>query len=138
MTILIDTGFYVALSNSRDNYHERAHELLESLQMSKWGSRLTTDYILDETITTVWSRTKRLDFVENSHKLFFGPLSLAHLIFQQEGLVSQAWEIFQKYTSTARPLSFTDCSLIALAFDRKVENILSFDSGFDGILNRIF
>ena len=137
--ILIDTSYFVALSNTRDKYHKRAIELFGDLLSGSWGLRITTDYVLDETLTNVWIRTNNKSKVENCHTYFYGKTAVTVVEQLPERLLQEAWSIFLKYAEyPKRQLSFTDCSLIAFSKDKGMDYILSFDSEFDGILNRIY
>lgn len=50
-------------------------------------------------------------------------------------IFSESWKIFVKYV--AKGLSFTDCTSITLIKSRGIENIMSFDRDFDGLVPRI-
>ena len=50
-------------------------------------------------------------------------------------LIKKTWEKFQKLIN--RGLSFTDCSLLAVAEYLECNDILSFAEEFDGLINRI-
>jgi len=47
----------------------------------------------------------------------------------------EGWRLFPNYAG--RGLSFTDCTSVALMRLRGIESLLSFDMGFDGIVQRI-
>ena len=137
MAILIDTGFFVALVNKDDNNHERADSLLEELLTGKWGARITTDYILDEAITVTWARTKKKALVTNVYDLFLGSEAICLLQPIPHELLSEIWEYFQQYSTIKRPLSFTDCSLLAYAKKKGIDHLMSFDEEFNGLISRI-
>lgn len=137
MSILMDTGFFVALANKDDNNHDRTNNLLEDLVTGKWGARITTDYILDEAITVTWARTKNKTLVKDVYDLFLGSEAICILQPMPHEILSETWAIFQQYCTPKRPLSFTDCSLLAYANKRGIDHLLSFDNEFDGIISRI-
>ena len=137
MVIFIDSGFFVSLLNEDDDNHKRANLLFDEIVSGKYGIRLTTDFILDESVTVTWVRTRRKKLVEEVYSLFMGKEALVLLHSFPHDLIIQAWEIFEKYSDKKRPLSYTDCTNIAFCKERNIKNILSFDSEFDGILTRI-
>lgn len=138
MVVLIDTGYFVALTNEDDENHERANELFDDLVGGAYGTRLTTDFILDEAVTVTWVRTKRKKLVEDVYSLFIGKEAMVVLHSFPHDLIEQAWEIFEKYSDKKRPLSYTDCTNIVFCQKKNIDYILSFDSEFDGILARIY
>lgn len=137
MSILIDTGFFVALVNKNDDNHNQADSLLEDLVKGKWGARITTDYILDEAITVTWARTKNKVLVNDVYDLFIGSEAICLLQSIPHELLSEVWKFFQQYSTLKRPLSFTDCSLLAYAKKKGIDHLLSFDKEFDGLISRI-
>ena len=132
--IFIDTGVFVAARNSRDANHARGSELLEEALKGEHGKVYTSDYIIDEAVTTALFRTNSFGIALNVgrlamdspriEKLYTGPVE-----FQS------SWELFQSLGK--KPLSFTDCVSLTHMEKRRVERIASFDSGFDGLATRI-
>lgn len=51
--IFIDTWAWLALSNKKDKYHEAAKEEYNDIIKNKL-TKLTSDYVLDETITALF------------------------------------------------------------------------------------
>lgn len=135
--IIIDTNFFVALINTRDNNHPRAIELLKEISNNIYGQRITIDYVLDEAITTTWVRTKKQNLVKNIYEMIYGNISIYDLKTVTENLITKAWDIHNQYFSEKKPLSFTDCMIIAFATEHAIKYVLSFNDEFDGILNRI-
>lgn len=52
-----------------------------------------------------------------------------------EDIFQAAWGKFRSLGN--RPLSFTDCTSLALMEKNGIESIASFDPGFDGLVKRI-
>lgn len=132
--IIVDTGVIAAFYNTKDEHHKRAIEILNNLRTGKYGTGIITDYILDETVTLLNMRTKRPEpalkagqlIIEEKLGKFF-PLTV--------DLVYKTWKIYQKYVK--KGLSFTDCSILAVAEIIECDEVLSFDREFDGIINRV-
>lgn len=137
LVILLDTCFFVALINKDDQNHNRADQLLEDILKGMYGTRITSDYVLDEAITVTWVRTKNKGLVKDVGELIMGPQAIVALQTNPPNYLADSWSIFQKYASIDRKLSFTDCSLINFARQNNIQQILSFDSEFDGLIARI-
>ncbi len=133
--ILVDTGVIAAFYNRRDEHHSRALELLNNLRQGKYGTGILTDYILDETVTLLYVRSKRADIALHAGNIIiteklgtFFPMTL--------DLIIKTWDTYQKLIE--KGLSFTDCSLLAVAEYLECNDILSFAKEFDGLIHRIF
>jgi len=137
--ILVDTNLFVALLNERDKNYSKAHKIFNQLTSGLYGTRFTISEVFSETITLLFRKTKRMDIVSLGWDLIYGSenIWLQTLDITME-IREQAWNIFQKYTTVRRPLSFVDCLLIAVAEQYEIKMIASFDSEFDGILDRIY
>ncbi len=57
------------------------------------------------------------------------------MLFVTESVFEETQEIFERYDDQS--LSFTDASTIALIERSDVDAVLSFDDGFDGIVERV-
>ena len=136
--IIIDTNFFVALFNKRDNNHARAKSILNELKTTIWGTRILTDYVVDETITMLWVQTHTKEIVQN----FYDKIVLNRKFARVEKITSEditkAWEIWKTYAEyPKRPLSFTDSSLLAIIERLQISNLVTFDSEFDGLVTTI-
>ena len=60
MAVLIDTCIFVALHNADDNHHRRSRELIKNALIGNFGRIYTSDYIVDEAITTAMVRQKNM------------------------------------------------------------------------------
>ena len=121
MSVLIDTGVFVALSNSRDVNHNRAKEMIEECVGGKFGRPYLSDYIFDETLTTAFVRTKNHKKSVELGEFIFG--SEIDLIRIDEQTFQKAWEIFKE-----SKLSFTDCSSLALMRSYGINKLMTFDN----------
>ena len=136
--IIIDTNFFVALFNKRDKNHTRAKGILKELKTSTWGTRILTDYVVDETVTMLWVQTHTKEIVQN----FYDKIVLNRKFARVEKIttvdIMNAWEIWKNYAEyPKRPLSFTDCSILAIIERLQVSNLVTFDSEFDGLVTAI-
>ena len=136
MSIIIDTGIFVAFHNRRDENHERAKQLVKSAAAGGYGLSYTSDYIFDEAVTLALIRTGSQDIASSLGKMILGegvPKFLLMLRVNDHAF-KEAWGMFKK---TDRKLSFTDCTTIALSKIYGTDAVMSFDSDFDGLLHRI-
>lgn len=132
MAIFVDTGVFVALRNKRDERHKRANELIKEALKERYGRLYTSNFIFDEAVTALLSRTKRIDWAIDLGKFILeAPLTM---IFITEEDFKKAWEKFQSFGK----LSFTDCTTLVLLERLSIESSISFDSDFNGFVNRLF
>ena len=135
MTIFIDSGVFVALLNKRDKKHPQANKLLRKLKDNSFGMRVTTDYVLDEVITTLWARTHRKDIIIKAYRMIRQTPPFVHFKFFSQEWLDLAWEKWQDFAKwPEKPLSFTDCTILAFMEREKVSFLASFDSEFDGLV----
>lgn len=77
MSVFLDSSAIVAYYNKRDQHHERAIEILTEVFNEKYGLIYTSDYILDESVTVAWMRTKSKDIAINlGERLLFSEINL--------------------------------------------------------------
>ena len=134
MTIFVDTGIFVALRNAEDINYQRSKELIMTALKGNLGRIYTSDYIIDEAITTALARTKRHDIAVDVGTYILGSPRFIKIAVDNE-IFNAAWLKFK--TLKDKGLSFTDCTSIALSQKRGIKQILSFDCGFDGIIQRL-
>lgn len=137
MVILIDSNYFVSLLNKDDTNHARANIIFDDLLGGTYGTRITTNFILDEAITVTWVRTKNKNIVNEVYSLFIGKEAITLVHAFPLDMIPDAWHIFNQYADLKRPLSFTDCTNISYIKKRGIDYMLSFDGEFDGIVSRI-
>jgi len=134
MAVFIDTSVFVALRNADDELHRRSSELMRSALKSGYGRIYTSDYVIDEAVTTALIRTKRHDLALDIGRYIIESPRITKLWVARDSF-DMAWEKFQAFAE--RPMSFTDCASLALMEKNHIKQIMSFDSGFDGLVQRI-
>lgn len=135
MTIFIDTEIFIALRNADDERHQRSKELMKKALKAEFGAIYTSDYIIDEAITTALIRTRRHDLAIDIGKYIIESPRITKLWTTKETF-QLAWQKFK--TLKDKPLSFTDCTTLTHIERNNIKQILSFDSGFDGLVPRIY
>lgn len=135
MTVFVDTGIFVALRNADDDYHERSKGLMRRALEGEFGRIYTSDYVVDEAVTTALVRTRRHDLAVDIGEYIIESPRITKLTINKEAFES-AWETFK--TLKDHPMSFTDCASLALIKTNNIKQIMSFDSGFNGLIPRIY
>jgi predicted nucleic acid-binding protein len=70
--IFIDSSFFIAYGNTRDRDHEKAVNLAEGIRNDEFGRIYTSDYVVDEALTTTLVRTRRMDKAADLGKIVLG------------------------------------------------------------------
>ena len=126
--IFVDSGAWIALLNRRDQHHDDARAIYNDLVQQN-TQLLTTDYVIDETVTWLRYRVNHaiavqfLNLIESSRVtdvLTF--VAIDRILFQE------AEQLFRQY-DTAR-LSFTDCTSFAVCQQRNISEAFAFDQHF--------
>lgn len=134
LAVFVDTCIFVALHNADDNFHARSQELIAQALKGDYGTIFTSDYIIDEAITTALIRTKKHNLAMDLGKAIIESPRITKL-WMTESTFKKAWEKFR--TLKDKPLSFTDCTSLAFVEANKIKNIMSFDADFDGLISRV-
>jgi uncharacterized protein len=125
MKIFVDTGAWVSIAMKRDKHHETAVQLLRNFQKDS-VSLITSDYILDETLTLVRKHSTH----ENARNIGITILKSPVVRFERitESVWEKAWRIFQRYKD--KMWSFTDCTSFALMDQLRIQHVFTFDADF--------
>jgi len=136
----IDSNIFIAFANKRDRGHARSCELMDIVRKGEFGIPYTSDYVFDEAVTTALARTGRLTTAVKVGKIILGSEEesiprLARLIRVDERVFAEAWATFK--AGRFEGLSFTDHTILAQLRGFKIDTLISFDTGFDGLAERI-
>jgi hypothetical protein len=122
--IFVDTGFWLALFNKRDERHDLARQSIEGFKSNKL---VITDFIVYETITFLNASVKNhqlamifLEFIED--------LDNIKVFDVDKHLKEAAMEIFKKYSD--KNFSFTDCVSFAVMDKFNIYEVFTFDDHF--------
>ena len=124
--IFVDTSAWYAVEVEDDINHERASKFLSLIASGKYAISITTDYVLDETLTLLRSRrdlTSASTFIDKIKRS-----SSVRIFWIDESLFEKALAIFQK--SNHKSWSFTDCTSFAFMRELSVSDAFTFDSHF--------
>ncbi len=126
--IFVDSGAWIALSNQRDQSHTDAVTIYADLKRQR-ARFLTTDYVIDETITRLRYDVSHsvavqfLDFIERAQKI--DGLTVTEI---DKILFQEAKRLFRQYDSAK--LSFTDCTSFAVCQKHNISETYAFDEHF--------
>jgi predicted nucleic acid-binding protein len=139
MSVFIDTGVFIAYINKKDEHHAYASKLVDKIMKNEFGAAFTSDMIFDEAMTFILYKTGDINKAIGVRDLIFGNnekeiVQFINLLFIDREVFEKTLTTFIKYAG--KKLSFTDCSSIELMKNKDIENIVSFDAGFDGIIPR--
>ena len=138
MAVIVDTNVLVGSWLTDDPLHASAGAALRKAARGAWGTLLVSDYVVDEAITLARQRSHRHSVADGLAAYLLGEpphtrsFALAR-VGEEEFHLARA--IFHEHPD--RLLSFTDCTIIALVQRMRLQGVLSFDRGFDGIVPRI-
>ncbi len=127
--LFVDTSAFLALVNEKDENHTAAVVFLEDIKNGKVKIKkiMTSDYIIDETLTRIRYAVGHREAVE------WGKDILSSKVVEKSEVGKEifglAWELFETYED--KKLSFTDCTSFALMKKRSIEKAFSFDEDFE-------
>lgn len=110
MLIFLDTGVILATRNADDNLHDRGHRLLRHALEGNFGKVYTSDYVLDETMTVLLSRTKNMELARNVAETILKS-ELIETLWTDNRIFMTSFGKFRKLRMTN--LSLTDCTILS-------------------------
>ncbi len=124
--IFVDTGAWYALESPDDRNHRAAMAFLRELSKGRLGTMVTTDYVLDETMTLL--------------SMKFGAAAASRFLakVRESESVDVIWVGEQAFWEAAKLLeergdkrwSFTDCTSFVAMRGLNVESAFVFDVNF--------
>ena len=125
----MDTWGWLALGHRKDPFHNEVKSYYQSLR-SEGHHIVTSDYVLDETITLVFKREhykEGLKFMEG----IFQAAETGNIIVEKvtADRFGAAWRLRKRFHD--KPLiSFTDLVSMAIMRERKIPRIITHDDHF--------
>lgn len=127
MTVFIDTNIFVAYSNTRDEKHKKAVEIMERIASLEFGLPVTSDYVFDEAVTVALARTSDKTIATALGNQI---LSSMRILKMNAFVFGKAWRLFK---TVKEKMSFTDCTNIAFLDVIGDNKIATFDAEFKTI-----
>jgi len=136
----VDSNIFIAFANKRDRDHQRSLELMDRMRKGEFGLPYTSDYVFDESVTTSLVRTRRYATAVKVGKIILGSREesippLVTLVRVDERIFAEAWQTFK--TGRFEGLSFTDHTILAQLKELRIDSLVSFDTAFDGLAQRV-
>lgn len=123
--VFIDTSALVAFFNKSDRHHLEAVAMLRMIKEQKI-KLLISDYIFDETVTTILTKVGHNVAVRVGEFIFNH--KIIEIVWLTDTIKKQAWDYFKKYSD--KIYSFTDCTSFVLMKEREIFYYFSFDEDF--------
>ncbi len=129
MRVFIDTGGFIARYHSKDEHHNDAMDYLRKIESGEADVRklYTSDYVIDETITTIFTRTASFELAKKCGDAIISSKAVERLLVDEETF-RQAWAFFKARGDIG--LSFTDATSMVLVRKKGIDAILAFDNHF--------
>ena len=129
MRAFVDTGGWVAYFDKADRYHEVVHAYFEEVLCKRYPRLVTSDYILDETVTYL-----RYHISHAAAVLAFNMIRVLAVdgvidwLIVNEAVIQLAGEILTQYAD--QKFSFTDCTSFALCEREHIKHAIAVDKHF--------
>ena len=120
--IFVDTGAWFATVVPSDSDH---------LAATTWISGntqplLTTDYVVDETLTLLKARREKSRVIALGDAFFSGQLATIYYLTEED--IQLTWQVFRQFSD--KDWSFTDCSSKVVMEKLGITQAFSFDRHF--------
>ncbi len=124
-SIFVDTSAWYAFIDRKDPEHAKVAPVI----LRHDGQLITSDYIIDETITLLRYRLNWKIASHFAHLAYDNKLSKVYHC--QKADLQKALALFDAYHD--QKLSFTDCTSFALMKRLKLQSVIALDSDFKSI-----
>jgi predicted nucleic acid-binding protein len=125
MKVFVDTSAWAAYYDPSDRWHAAARDAIQRSVHAR-VTFVTTDYVLDETLTLLLMHAGRGAAIQ------FGEAVQASrnvdLVHVHPATWDQAWQMFRLYDDKA--WAFTDCTSFTVMRQRGIDRAFSFDRHF--------
>ncbi len=128
--IFVDTTFWVGDADSNDAFHPSAHIAVEAIRTGGAPVALTTDFVLDETVTILGRR--RGFGADRAAKVARSIVSSPRVftVYLDEALFNESLAMYPAFRGK---LSLTDVSSVVTMRRYGVKELFSHDRDFDGV-----
>ncbi len=123
--VFVDTSAFVSFMDDKDPYYDEALQTFRLVQQ-KNVEIITTDFVIDETITVVQSRVGHAAAVSAGNYILNS--TVITLYWLDTDLKLKAWEYFKRHRD--KRYSFTDCTSFVLMKDMGIRHYIAFDEHF--------
>jgi predicted nucleic acid-binding protein len=137
MSVFVDTGVFFAHHDTDAEHHDRAVDAFDELLDGEYGQPYTNDYVLDETVTLTRT-TGSFEATDAVARRILGEKPFPHVVEMlhiEPDDVRASLDTLRRYDD--HDLSFTDATIITQCESRGIDAVLSFDTDFDGLVDRV-
>ena len=124
-TVLLDTGYLLALEIGDDQNHAAALKHWRALR-TDLPALVVTSFVFDEVVTFLNSRGRHRKAVELGGRLLSSPS--VQFVHVEEDLFQEGWRYFARHTD--KRYSLTDCISFVLMNRLGISRALTFDKHF--------
>jgi len=121
--IFVDSSFFIALVDRKDQWHPAAKAVLPVLTDE---TIIISDLIITESITIIGRRSGG----KAGEQLYHYFIDNCDLVFIDEKILKGSMSVFLRYDGT---LSVSDSASVFIMMEKNIDRILSFDSDFDKV-----
>jgi hypothetical protein len=121
--ILVDSSFFIALTDRKDQWHTAGKALLPTLSGE---TILISDLIVAESVTIIGRRSGG----KAGEQLYHYFMDNCDLVITDEKVLKGGMQVFLRFDGT---LSVSDAVSIFIMKKRSIDRICSFDSDFDKV-----
>jgi len=121
--IFVDSSFFIALVDRKDQWHPAAKAVLPVLTDE---TIIISDLIITESITIIGRRSGG----KAGEQLYHYFIDNCDLVFIDEKILKGSMSVFIRYDGT---LSVSDSASVFIMKEKNIDRILSFDSDFDKV-----
>jgi len=122
LAAFVDSSARFAIKDAKDQFHAAAMDFLADFR----GDFVTSNFVIDETITLVLIRLGYQAALEIGEQLWKG--ELAHIVRITEDDERAAWALFKRYRD--KQFSFTDCTSFVVMERLGLLQAFAFDDNF--------
>lgn len=124
--IFIDTSAFYAMEVQVDINHEDALKVKTDIAKNRYGTPITSNYIINETLTLLRFKAGHQEAVAFKDKID-GSKSIK-IIRIEESTDNSAWNIFKKHQD--KELSIVDCTSFVIMKELGIKTGFAFDQHF--------
>jgi predicted nucleic acid-binding protein len=126
--VFVDSGFWIAAARQPDAQHERAKALGREM-LERRVKAVISDMVLAEVVTFILKK----DGHEPAQRLMDLLEDNTIILFVDRPVLDDAKAVLRQYWGPRKKLSICDATSYVLMQRRGIEDLYSFDSGFDGL-----
>jgi len=126
--VFVDTAFWIAAVRQPDAQHERAKALGKGI-LDRRAKAVISDMVLAEVVTLILKK----DGHEPARRLMDLLEDNTTILFVDKPVLEDAKALLRQYWSPRKRLSICDATSCVLMQRHGIEDLYSFDSGFDGL-----